>query len=195
MKVGALILAAGLGRRMGGPSKLTADLHGKAVLAHVVDTVAAAGLGPPLVVLGDRAKEVSAAIGDRPARFVVATDYADGLSASLRAGIAALPTEWDAVLIMLGDMPVVTPATLQALAAVASPDVVALPEWQGERGNPVLWGRAHFPALAALTGDRGARGLLDTLAVTSVAADSDGIFADVDTPEALAAIRSLGDRL
>ena len=194
MKVGALILAAGLGRRMGGPSKLTADLHGKAVVAHVVDAVAVAGLGPPLVVLGDRAGEVRAAIGDRPAHFITARDFADGLSASLRTGIAALPPEWDAVLVMLGDMPLVTPSTLRALAAVASPNIVALPEWHGQRGNPVLWGHTHFTALAALTGDRGARYLLDTLAVTSVAADSDGILADIDTPEALAAIRRQGDR-
>ena len=194
MKVGALILAAGLGRRMGGLSKLTADLHGKAVVAHVVDAATAAGIGPPLVVLGDRADEVRLAIGERVASFVVVPNYAEGLSASLRAGIAAVPADWDAVLVMLGDMPLVTATTLRALVAVASPAVVAAPEWCGKRGNPVLWGRTHFPVLAALKGDRGARGLLDTLDVIRVAADSDGIFADIDTPEQLALVRSGGHR-
>ncbi|QXQ05765.1 nucleotidyltransferase family protein [Sphingosinicellaceae bacterium] len=190
MKVGALILAAGLGRRMGGPSKLTADLHGKPVVAHVVDAVTAAGLGPPLVVLGDRADEVRAAVGERTATFVVAADYAEGMSASLRAGLAAAPAEWDAVLVLLGDMPLVQPATLSALgAALLSPQAVVIPEYDGQRGNPVGWGRDHWPALVALTGDTGARSLIPRIGVTFVPVDDPGILADVDTPEALAALR------
>lgn len=190
MKVGALILAAGLGRRMGGPSKLTAELHGKAVIAHVVDAVAAAGLAPPLVVLGDRAEEVRSAIGARPADFVEALDYAEGMSASLRAGLTAAPAGWDAVLVLLGDMPLVRSATLVALAAaLGSRHAVVIPEHEGERGNPVGWGRDHWSALAALTGDTGGRSLLRAIRTTFVPVDDPGILADVDTPEALAALR------
>lgn len=190
--VGAIILAAGRSTRMGGPSKLVADLHGRAVVAHVVEAVAAAGLPPPIVVVGDRAEAVRGALGGQAVEFVVAPDFADGLSASLRAGLASVPPEWRAALVLLGDMPRVTPATLRALAAAAADDAtIAVPVWAGKRGNPVLWGRAHFGALRGLTGDVGGKALLSEFAdrVIEVAADSDGVLIDVDTPEALAALR------
>ena len=88
-------------------------------------------------------------------------------------------------------MPRVAPATLAAIAAAAGDaDAVVVPVAEGRRGNPVAWGRAHWPRLTALTGDTGARALLDSVSVNTVAVDDDGIFADVDTPEALAALRS-----
>ncbi len=88
-------------------------------------------------------------------------------------------------------MPRVAPATLAALAvALGDSDAVAVPVTGGRRGNPVGWGRAHWPRLAALTGDAGARSLLDAVDVTEVAVDDPGIFADVDTPAALAALRA-----
>ena len=123
--VGAIILAAGRSSRMGDEHKLLADWRGKPLVAHVVDAVAAAGLPPPVVVLGARAEEVRAALGERPAVYVMAADYAEGLSRSLRAGIAAVPPTWSAAIICLADMPRITPALLQALAA--APGDVALP--------------------------------------------------------------------
>ncbi len=193
MKVGAIVLAAGRATRMRGTHKLTADLGGKPVIAHALDAVAAAGL-PALVVLGDRAARVRAAVGERDVGFVTSPDYEHGLSCSLRAGIAAAPADWDAALVVLGDMPRVTAATMAALAAAAaSQNAVVVPHWHGRRGNPVLWGRFHFPALARLSGDRGGRALLSLLPVTLVAADSDGVLIDIDTPEALTALQ--GDRI
>jgi molybdenum cofactor cytidylyltransferase len=191
-KVGAIVLAAGRSTRMGS-NKLLADLNGKPVVAHIVDSITAAGLPPPLVVLGNMADEVRAALTGRPATFVTAPDYAAGLSASLRAGIAAVPADWSAALVCLGDMPRVTPATLRALAAAATgPGVVAVPMWNDKRGNPVLWGNAHFARLATLSGDVGGKALLAEAgdALVEVAADSDGVLADIDTPEALAAMRT-----
>lgn len=193
MTVGVIVLAAGRATRMLGASKLTAELHGKPVVAHVVDAAAAAGLPSPLVVIGDRGPQVRAALAGRDVIFVLAPDYASGLSASLRCGLAAVPDDWQAAIVMLGDMPLVTPATLQALAAIATLKAVGIPTWQGRRGNPVLWGRFHFPALAQLSGDSGGRGLLSFLPVTLVAADSDGILQDIDTPTALAALRAKGE--
>lgn len=190
--VGAIILAAGRSTRMGGSSKLVADLHGRAVVTHVVGAVAAAGLPQPIVVVGDRAEAVRAALDGHPVDIVVARDFAEGLSASLRAGLAAVPPSWSAALVLLGDMPRVTPATLRALAAAALDDAtIAVPVWKGKRGNPVLWGRAHFGALRGLSGDVGGKALLSDHAgrVVEVAADSDGVLIDVDTPEALAALR------
>ena len=189
--VGALILAAGRSTRMGATHKLLADLGGRPVVAHVADALAAAGLPPPVVVLGHRAAEVRAAFGSRPAIFVTAADFADGLAASLRAGVAAVPATWRGVLVCLGDMPRVRPATLAALAAALVDEAgVAVPVHDGKRGNPVGWGRAHFERLGALSGDIGGKALLADIgeAVVDVAVDDDGVFIDVDTPQALAAL-------
>jgi molybdenum cofactor cytidylyltransferase len=186
--VGAIILAAGRSSRMGGEHKLLAEWRGKPLVAHAVDAVAAAGLPPPVVVLGARAEEVRAALGDRPALFVVAEDYAEGLSRSLRAGIAAAPAAWSAAIICLADMPRITPALLQALAA--APGDVALPVWDGKRGNPVRWSRRHFARLMTLEGDVGGKAVLaDAAVLTEIAAPDDGVLDDIDTPEALARLR------
>ena len=188
---GAIILAAGRSTRMGGVNKLVADLDGKPVLAHVLDAVSAANL-PALVVLGDRAELVRAAAGERHATFVVAPDYADGLSRSLHAGIAAAPADWRGALVCLGDMPRIDAALLGGLVAAADGDsAIIVPTSGGKRGNPVFWGRAHFPRLMALQGDVGGKQLLGELAdhVIELEVGGDAIFADVDTPEALDALR------
>lgn len=189
--VGAIVLAAGRSTRMGA-NKLLADLGGKSVIAHVVDAVASARLPSPVVVVGHMAAEVRSALGDRQTTYVDAVDFADGMSRSLAAGLAAVPADWRAVLVVLGDMPRVTPATLAALAAVATNDVIAVPVCAGQRGNPLLWGRTHLPRLAALDGDVGGKALLAELGgyVVEIAVDDEGVLADVDTPEALAAMRS-----
>ena len=189
--VGAIVLAAGRSSRMAGEHKLLAEWHDKPLVAHVVDAIAAAGLPPPIVVLGARGDDVRAALGTRAARFVTATDHAEGLSRSLRAGIAAVPADWQAALVCLGDMPRVAPAVLQALARAAAPSVAVLPEYDGKRGNPVAWGRDFFARLRGLDGDVGGKALLAELAdrAIAVAVDDDGIFDDIDTAEALAALR------
>lgn len=187
---GAIVLAAGRSSRMGGDHKLLEHWQGKPIVAHVVDAIAAAGLPLPIVVLGACAEDVRAALAGRAVQFVMADDYADGLAHSLRAGLAAVPATWDAALVCLGDMPRINPALLRALAA--APGEVAVPARAGKRGNPVRWGRSHFAALMALTGDIGGKTLLASLAVppSEVPASDDGIFDDIDTPDALAALRA-----
>lgn len=189
--VGAIVLAAGRSTRMGGANKLLADLDGAPVVAHTVDAIAVAGLPPPVVVVGHLAATVYAALGNRPAITVTTADFGAGMSRSLAAGLAAAPPSWRAVLIVLGDMPRVTPTTIAAIAAAAV-DVfsVVVPVFDGRRGNPVAWGRAHWPRLLALSGDVGARSLLDSVAVTEIMAEDAGIHIDIDTPAALVALRT-----
>ncbi len=187
--VGAIILAAGRSSRMGDAHKLLSDWHGKPLVAHVADAIAAAGLPAPVVVLGARSAEIRAALEDRPAHYVLAADYAEGLSRSLRAGIAAVPSDWSSVLVCLADMPRVEAETLRALAAALGD--VALPVWGGKRGNPVRWGRRHFASLMMLDGDVGGKAVLaDAITITEVAAQSDAVLDDIDTPEALATLRT-----
>lgn len=188
--VGAIILAAGRSSRMGSEHKLLAEWRGKPLIAHVADAIATAGLPPPVIVLGARGNDVRAALGDRPAHYVTAADYAEGLSRSLRTAIAAVPADWSAAIICLADMPRITPELLQALAI--APGDIALPVWAGKRGNPVRFGRQHFARLMTLDGDIGGKAVLaDAVLLTEIAAADDGVLDDIDTPEALASLRAL----
>jgi molybdenum cofactor cytidylyltransferase len=187
---GAIILAAGRSTRMQGIHKLLAPWRGKPLVAHVADAVRDAGLPPPLVVLGARADEVRAALSGHDAEFVEARDYAEGLAHSLRAGLSAAPADWTAALICLGDMPRITPDSLAILAGTPG---IAVPTWQGKRGNPVRWPRAHFAKLMTLSGDVGGKALLADLAeeITEVPMASDAVLDDIDTLAALDALRAL----
>ncbi len=181
--VGALLLAAGAGTRMGGV-KPARPFRGRPMLAWGVDAARAAGL-PLLLVTGANRAAVEAAAGAVPS--IHAENWADGLSASLRAGLLAAPAGWAGVLVLLADMPLVRPATLAALAAalrLGAPAVV--PVHGGRRGNPCGFARGAFPRLLALSGDRGARALLGPLGAVEVAVDDPGILADFDRPEDLA---------
>lgn len=194
-KVGALVLAAGLSRRMAPENKLLADMGGAPVVRRVIDSIDAAGL-PVVVILGHQAEEVRAASGDVPCGFAIAADYATGLSASLRAGIATIPADWDAVLVCLGDMPLVGPDLIRKIVDVSGSlpaDHIAVPACMGKRGNPVVWPRSYFNRLLDLSGDSGAKSLMSEFAdqVDLIDVDSTAIFADVDTPEALAAARAI----
>jgi len=142
---------------------------------------------PVLVVTGHEAAEVRAALQDLPVTFHHAPDFADGMSASLKAGIAAAPAECTAALVCLGDMPFVRPDTLNQLAQFHSDQAAVFPTWQGKRGNPVLLARPLFAGIMALSGDEGARSLLRAIPekVAELPVDDPGILRDVDRPDAL----------
>jgi molybdenum cofactor cytidylyltransferase len=187
--IGAILLAAGESRRFGAGNKLMADLGGAPVVRRTAEAARAAGL-PLVAVLGHDADAVRAALAGLDAGFIEAADWAQGMGRTLAAGAAAAQARgWEGALVLLGDMPLVPTATLAAIAAALDgPEAVAVPVHAGQRGNPVGFGRAWFPRLAALTGDRGARALIAGAAVTEIPAGP-GALADCDTPEALAALR------
>ncbi|MGK2850147.1 MAG: nucleotidyltransferase family protein, partial [Candidatus Limnocylindrales bacterium] len=153
----AVVLAAGAGSRFGG-GKLLASLGGRPVLRHVLDRLAEAGLDDVIVVLGDDADAIEAAIAWREERRVRNPDPARGLSSSLRLGIAAVAPGIRAVLIVLGDQPKVSAAAIRALldAGVTAERPIAAPVYVGDGGrNPVLLGREAFALVEAAEGDRG----------------------------------------
>ncbi|MFN3287122.1 MAG: nucleotidyltransferase family protein, partial [Sphingomonadaceae bacterium] len=181
-------LSAVESRRFAQDNNLPADLAGAPVVRRTAEAARAAGL-PLLVVLGHDADAVRAALVSIEASFVTAPDWAEGMGRSLAAGAAAAPPAWAGALILLGDMPLVPPASLRALAdALAGPEAVAAPVHGGRRGNPVALGRAWLDRLPALSGDRGARDLLAGATVAELAAGPE-VLLDCDTPEALAAVR------
>lgn len=188
--VAVVVLAAGRSSRMGA-NKLVAPLGDSSVIAHVVDAIARAELAPPIIVLGNEALLVRAALAGRAATFVDAPDFAAGLSQSLRSGIEALAPGTRAAMICLGDMPFMPSPLLAAMAAMADTDRIIAPRRDGRIGNPIVWGSAFFDSLTRLTGDAGARSLLADHGkqLSFIEWDDDGIFLDVDTPAALAAAR------
>ncbi len=175
---------------MGAANKLLCDLDGRPLVAHAAAAAAASRATPVLVVTGHEADAVRAALADHDVKFVHNPDYADGLSTSLAAGLSALRSNIDGAVVCLGDMPRVRAATIDALIAAFEPGAgraICMPMYDGRRGNPVLWASRYFPEIAALKGDRGARGLMadHADALHEIETDDPGIHADVDTPEAL----------
>ena len=123
--------------------------------------------------------------------MVHAADHAEGMAATLRAGIAALPPAAEGVLVFLGDMPVVPPGISAALAAALEAGApAAAPLFQGRRGHPVALSRPLFPQLLALTGDQGARAILDALGdrLATIPCDDPGVIIDVDRQDDLPAL-------
>jgi molybdenum cofactor cytidylyltransferase len=188
--VAGLVLAAGAARRFGGRKQL-ALLDRRPLLEHALAAMAAAGLARVAVTLGAHADGIAAAVDLHGAHPVVVADWEEGMAASLRAGVAALASHADAIVVTLGDQPRISPATIARVAAAGAdgPQPAARATYGGRPGHPVLLRRELFDAVAALRGDNGARELLASVAVREVAC-GDGNPLDVDTREQL---RALGE--
>ena len=136
---------------------------------------------------------VEGALGGRPVQYVHAPDYAEGLSASLKSGIAALPPDSAAAIVCLGDMPLVTGRMIDRLLEAYDPDegrLIVLPTFHGKQGNPMLWDRRFFPEILQISGDTGARFLVGKYAefVAEVEMADDAVLRDFDTTESLATL-------
>ncbi|HEY0191915.1 MAG TPA: molybdopterin-binding/glycosyltransferase family 2 protein [Kofleriaceae bacterium] len=191
-RIAAVVLAAGRASRMGS-NKLVAALDGEPVVRHTVRSVLASRARPVLVVTGHEPERVREALDGLDVEYVHNPDYADGMSTSLRAGLAAAG-QVDAAMVCLGDMPRLQAGHFDALIdayRAGHPGDIVVPTYDRKRGNPVLWPRKYFADMAELAGDVGARGLLDRNAaqIRFVAIDDVAILVDVDTPSALAALQ------
>ncbi len=195
-RIAAVILAAGRSTRMGAENKLVKALGGVALVARTARQVAASKADPVFVVTGHEEDLVQRALEPFDVTFTHNPAYRDGLSASLKAGIAALPQTVDGALVALGDMPNVGPQVIDKLIAAFNPEEnrsICVPLYKGKRGNPVLWGADYFKAIGDLSGDTGAKHLLAEFAeaVCEVEVDDKAVLLDLDTPEAFAALESV----
>jgi molybdenum cofactor cytidylyltransferase len=194
-RIGAILLAAGRSTRMGEENKLLAEIGGKTLVRIAAEQALQSKARPLVVVTGHQHERVQAALGELDVTLVHNPEYAEGLSTSLKSGLSALPDNVDAALVLLADMPRVDAPLIDTLIGAFDPArgaLVVVPTFDGKRGNPVLWSRRFFPDLMALQGDVGARHLIGSHAeaVTEVAVNGSATLTDVDTPDALKAVRA-----
>ena len=195
-RVAIVLLAAGASSRMRGRDKLLEQIDGKPLLRRVADVAWASTASEIVVVLGAEAEARFAALETLPFRIVKNPDWQSGMASSIRSGIESLDTGVDAAIILLGDMPEIRPELINEMIAAFAPDrgidIVRPVSASGPVGNPVLFGRRHFAALAALTGDTGAKSVIVANAdsVHDLPTSDDSTLVDLDTPEAWAEWKS-----
>lgn len=178
-----LLLAAGAGRRMGGPKALKTDDDGTSWLARSVRTLVDGGCDAVTVVLGAGAEDARVHLEGLDVETVVADDWAEGMGASLRVGLRALGEEPVAV-VSLVDLPDVGPQVVRRLLeAGTDQELLARAAYGGRPGHPVLLGREHWPAIIEqASGDQGARDYLAAHAVTLVECGDLATGRDQDRP-------------
>ncbi|WP_072385287.1 molybdopterin-binding/glycosyltransferase family 2 protein [Hyphomicrobium sp. CS1BSMeth3] len=189
-RIASVVLAGGRSTRYGQRNKLLEMLDGAPLVVRAVRAALASRAKPVIVVTGHEAPAVEHALAGLDVRIVHNPDFAEGLSTSLKAGIAALPDDVDGAIVSLGDMPRIEARHLDRLISAFSPKEgrgIVVPVHLGKRGNPVLFARVYFPELLAIEGDTGARHIIAASAseVAEVDLATDAIFLDIDTPEAL----------
>jgi molybdenum cofactor cytidylyltransferase len=193
--VAAVLLAAGAGRRMRGADKLLEPVGGVPAIRHAAQGLLDSRADSVFVVVDPAHAARCAALDGLDVTVVENREAAEGMGASIRAAIAALPPETDAVLLALADMPEVAPAHVDRLIAAFDPEegraICRAATATGEPGHPVLFGRRFFESLGRLTGDEGARQIVaeHPELVETVPTPGQAARLDLDTPEAWTAWR------
>lgn len=186
-----ILLAAGRSRRFAAGDKLLHPWRGAPLLVQTLRALASAPVIARVAVIGAGDEARRAMLAPAGYRCVENPDPARGMGSSLACAVAALPPAVDGAFVCLADMPLLPPTVFSQLAAVldASPEVsLVCPRYAGQRGHPVLFSARHFPALAALEGDEGARAVLAAAgsALRLLDIDEPGVLRDFDTVEAFA---------
>lgn len=184
--IGAIVLAAGMSRRMG-TQKLLLPFAGTTLIRHVVGQVVAGPVGATVVVVADAAGAVAGAVSELPVRLVTNDAPDADMLSSVRCGLRALPPECDAVLVAPGDHPAVTPDLIRLMSDrhYAHGATIVVPVCSGRRGHPLLFSSRFISEILKGYEGVGLRGLLDAHAteVVELAVADEGVVQDVDVPE------------
>lgn len=192
-RVGVAILAAGASTRMGSPKQLL-KLAGKPLLLRAVESALASDAWPVVVVLGAYAEKIRPQLARLPVLVTENAAWAEGMAASIRAGITTLQQfsrSLDAAVIALCDQPAFSATTIAQLIAAqrSSGRSIVAARYSGRNGAPALFLREHFSTLTALTGEEGARALLNDDLSRVASVDLPQLALDLDTPADIAALR------
>ncbi len=186
--IGAVVLAAGMSRRMGEPKVLLPWTGRKTIIEHIIEQLILSRVDHIVGITGHRADEVRPRIEQLGVETVFNPDYESGeMLSSLKAGLRAMPDHIAAALVVLGDQPRLQPKVIhQVLTAYAEGkgDIVA-PSFQMRRGHPILIDRRYWREILNLPDDAAPRDVInlhqDRLAYVTV--DNDSVLRDVDTPQ------------
>jgi molybdenum cofactor cytidylyltransferase len=187
LRIGAILLAAGRSARMGAENKLLLPTPAGPLVRRTAEAVRAAGIDI-IAVLGHQAESVGQALHGVAAQMLYNPDHITGMASSIRTGLTGAPLFWDGAFIILGDMPLMSAASITALMAAFDPAQargIIAPIIAGKRANPILWGREHWANLIDLQGDIGGKAILAAAgdAVFEVVLEDRGLVTDVDDPE------------
>ena len=189
-RFGVVLLAAGASTRLGSPKQLLA-LDGKPLLVRAAEAALASPAWPVVVVLGAHAERIRPTLARLPVLVAENPAWTEGMAASIRAGVTTLQQfsrHLDGALLALCDQPAFSAATIERLLAARAESgrSIVAARYSGRLGAPALFLREHFPALAALTGEEGARALLHADPERVAAVDLPELAVDLDTPDDVA---------
>lgn len=185
-----LVLAAGLSSRMG-TNKLLLEVNGSAIIEKTVAILLGTAVSGVSIVLGSCSNEIRRLLDKYPINFIYNSNYKSGMSYSIKSGIDAMMEriDIDAVLIMLGDMPLIDSSTVNRLIEEYENNcsLIIVPRYNGRSGHPVLFSREMFESILEIKGDNGAREVVNKFLdqVLFVDVDDSGIIIDLDTKEDL----------
>lgn len=183
--VAGILLAAGTSSRMGS-NKLFFELNGESVLRGAVRRALAGGLSPVVVILGHESDKAWKEIEDLPCQWALNPLYEQGINSSLKAGVMAVPPEAMAAMVLLADMPFVTPEMIAAMIAQyrATTAPLVISDYAGVNAPPMLYDRGLFPELLAMTGEGCGREVVKRhRAEAQVLSWPAAALADLDVPE------------
>lgn len=180
----AILLAAGESKRMGEPKQLM-PLGSSTVVEQAIDNLLNSAVDEIIVVLGYRAEEITKTIAAKPVKIIVNPNYQQGMSTSIIAGLILVDHQAQAVMLALGDQPLVDSHTINRLIdEFHNHDKgIAVPTYQGRRGHPIIFAIKYKLKLLELEGDIGGREIIKQHPddVLEVAVDSESVIADIDT--------------
>ena len=185
--VSVVVMAAGESKRMPEP-KLLLHFGNSTILERTIDNLLGSEVGELIVVLGHKAGKMKQCIGGRPVTLTINPAYCNGMSTSLVTGLGSVSDETSGIMIALADQPLVDSETINLLieAFTASDKGIAIPVYQGRRGNPVIFANKYKEELLKVEGDTGGREIIkrhpDDLLEVDV--NCEGVCIDIDTEDA-----------
>jgi len=196
-KISALVLAAGQSTRMGSTNKLLVKLNQKTLLQHVLSNLQQSSIDEIIVVTGFESNKVESSIASFDVKCVENTQFAQGLSSSIKVGMENLSKTTEGVLVCHGDMPLVDVQSINAIInAFIKNQKIIIPTYLNQKGNPLLWPKSNFESLKQLNGDSGARQILKQHKnnVLQLEVNNISILFDIDDLQTLEFIQSKFDK-